>query len=830
MTGAALCTLASPSLSHAQCQPRWEAIGLLNFDAGPRVAVQYDDGTGPALHLFGRFDGWQTPQLTLALSEGFARLRNGQLESLPGRFNGEVLSVVVFDDDLGPNGGPSLYLGGSFTSVTDRDSVITSPGIARWDGTRWHAVGGGVISGSVHALHVHDDGSGPQLYVGGSFSGVNPQSPINSRGIAAWNGQAWSGLSGGIASPAGQFPWVRAITTSSVTGSAQLYIAGLFSSAGGVPAPNIARWTGAEFVAGPTLPPVLAPFSPDIIALAEFTIPSGRGLFISRRSPGNDLSTSLYRWNGGSVGSYRNVRAERLVIGRLPNDPEASLFAIGGQVRRLNFDTWQPMGTLQGALTDSAIADLGDGARLVVAGPVTGLGGRTEGLRTVAAWDGMAWTPAVDDRFVSFRANAVGLAATGGEQSLVLGTTELRFEDLGGQLRFAVAFQDGEGWIDRANLNASVPGSIIDEIATSGPRREQLYLAGRTAQGASGDPASLRWFDGSQWRTVSPLTQSEGLGSSISAIATFRDAQGFGAYVGGPFDSIRGVAFRGIAEVRGTQATPLNPLPPVAFSPEAILAREESGERVLYVASAYGPFRGVYRFDGATWTQLGPSFTAGIGPTSLAFYRGASGTEHLYAAGSFLSIAGVPTPDIARWNGVAWEPVPGVGPTGSTSPESYLTVFNDGSGAKLYWTGSFARLGEPGSEFDANGIAAFDGTSWSPLPGVAGSPGLTSPFRTGTGVKMVATRQNTPTGLVSWLNVAGTFYAAGGVPSPLVARFGGCPVCLADFNQDGQADPFDYLDFVAAFSNENPTADFNNDGQIDLFDYLDFAAALAQPC
>lgn len=62
-------------------------------------------------------------------------------------------------------------------------------------------------------------------------------------------------------------------------------------------------------------------------------------------------------------------------------------------------------------------------------------------------------------------------------------------------------------------------------------------------------------------------------------------------------------------------------------------------------------------------------------------------------------------------------------------------------------------------------------------------------------------------------------------------RSTGCvPACDADFNCDGQADFFDYLDFVIAFAVEDPRADFNFDGQIDFFDYLDFIVAFAAGC
>ncbi|MDX2146403.1 MAG: GC-type dockerin domain-anchored protein [Planctomycetota bacterium] len=56
------------------------------------------------------------------------------------------------------------------------------------------------------------------------------------------------------------------------------------------------------------------------------------------------------------------------------------------------------------------------------------------------------------------------------------------------------------------------------------------------------------------------------------------------------------------------------------------------------------------------------------------------------------------------------------------------------------------------------------------------------------------------------------------------------PTCPADFNDDGQVDFFDYLDFVGAFGVEDPSADFNADGQVDFFDYLDFSARFGAGC
>jgi hypothetical protein len=54
--------------------------------------------------------------------------------------------------------------------------------------------------------------------------------------------------------------------------------------------------------------------------------------------------------------------------------------------------------------------------------------------------------------------------------------------------------------------------------------------------------------------------------------------------------------------------------------------------------------------------------------------------------------------------------------------------------------------------------------------------------------------------------------------------------CPADFNRDGAADFFDYLDFAAAFASEDSSADISGNGQVDFFDYLDFVQVLSEGC
>ncbi len=54
--------------------------------------------------------------------------------------------------------------------------------------------------------------------------------------------------------------------------------------------------------------------------------------------------------------------------------------------------------------------------------------------------------------------------------------------------------------------------------------------------------------------------------------------------------------------------------------------------------------------------------------------------------------------------------------------------------------------------------------------------------------------------------------------------------CIADYNHDGIADFFDYLEFVQDFSLGNLAADVNHDLVIDMFDYLDFVQVFSDGC
>lgn len=137
--------------------------------------------------------------------------------------NGAVRSMIV--DAQG-----NVYVAGDFTWAGD----LYVNHIAMWDGSAWHALGGGLSHNYVLALTFDGDG---RLYAGGYFARAGGL-PVN--GVAMWNGLQWSALGGGMDDGVGALV---------VDPYGQLYAAGDFENAGGSPAAHIARWDGFRWSA-----------------------------------------------------------------------------------------------------------------------------------------------------------------------------------------------------------------------------------------------------------------------------------------------------------------------------------------------------------------------------------------------------------------------------------------------------------------------------------------------------------------------------------------------------------------------------------------------------
>ncbi len=120
-----------------------------------------------------------------------------------------------------------IIIGGQFAACGGKAMT----GVAIWDGTQWNSMG---LSGTNEIVPVVDiEIVGNTFYAAGTFSRVNG---IFMNNIMQWNGTTWSDLQNGVVS--GIFPLINDIHVD----NDKLYVGGSFQAAGNTEAQNIAYW------------------------------------------------------------------------------------------------------------------------------------------------------------------------------------------------------------------------------------------------------------------------------------------------------------------------------------------------------------------------------------------------------------------------------------------------------------------------------------------------------------------------------------------------------------------------------------------------------------
>jgi hypothetical protein len=160
-----------------------------------------------------------------------AKWNGSSWTNLPGAsFFGPINSFFV--NALAVQGN-DLYVGGSFVAGGFTGGV--SSNIVRHTGVDWAAMDIGVSS-NVNAIAV----IGSDVYVGGRFARAGG---VAASRIARWNGSSWSDLGGGV-SGTGNF----SVSALAAIGG-DLYAGGSFTNAGGLDVNKIAKWNGSGWSA-----------------------------------------------------------------------------------------------------------------------------------------------------------------------------------------------------------------------------------------------------------------------------------------------------------------------------------------------------------------------------------------------------------------------------------------------------------------------------------------------------------------------------------------------------------------------------------------------------
>lgn len=312
----------------------WEPLegpGGIGLDDTAFALAVYDDGTGEALYVGGRFQhAGGVP------ARGVARWDGSTWSGLEGGFEGVALDMQVHDD----GSGRALFVGGRLAS-----SGEPVESVAKWDGARWITLDARMDE-RVDAMAVYDDGSGPKLFVGGRFE-VAGDAFVGA--LAIWDGDAWAP----VAAPgrdAGMDNDVRVLATHDDGAGEALYAGGFFDYAGGVLANHIARWDGARWSA------LGGGLDSGVVALASFDDGSGPALYAGGyfATAGGQPARGVARWDGAA---------------------------------------WSTVGTgegFDGLVSALAVFDDGAGPALYAGGDFLRVDGRT--AKHVARWDGARWS------------------------------------------------------------------------------------------------------------------------------------------------------------------------------------------------------------------------------------------------------------------------------------------------------------------------------------------------------------------------------------------------------------------------------------------------------
>ncbi|MBI5364135.1 MAG: hypothetical protein HZA53_13225 [Planctomycetes bacterium] len=630
----------------ASCVAKWDGANWSALGSGMDASVEcfavFDDGSGPALYAGGAF----TTAGGVAASH-VAKWNGASWSPLGVGTDDVVASLAVYAGGAGGLGS-GLYAGGAFTFA----GGASASRIAKWDGVSWSALGGG-LDGPVLALAEHTLGSGVALYVGGSFTNANGLAAFH---VARWNGVSWSAAgsingevrsfvrfddgsgmqlySGGTV-VTGVMRWtssgwlaplgptlggtggpVDALAVFDTGHGPRLCAGGSFASAGSGPARNLAQWTSRGWVAsGPGFNGEVRAFAvapsangPVLYVGGAFTSVSGVRADLVAKWDGESWSPLPFPVDGlaytGSVHSLA-LFDDGAIAGVSMLYVGGDFTFYGAQNAYVGIARWTGLGWFWLASYTSGVRALtvfddGSGDALYAGGDFTSIGGQNN-AQHVARWNGTTWSTLGSGLNDSVRALTVFDDGSG--DALYVGGA---FATAGGVGASRVARWNGATWSALGSgMNAT---SIVHAFATYDDGSGPALYAGGSFTSAGGIPADrIASWNGAAWSALA----SGGMDAPVRSLGVFDDGVGDALFAGGEFALAGGVAARGIA-----------------------------------------------RWDSANWSALGGGIPGTVEALVAFDDRSCSGAA-LFAGGAFTAAVDSGDAYVAKWDCVPHAPTPG---------------------------------------------------------------------------------------------------------------------------------------------------------------------------
>ncbi len=609
--------------------------------------------------------------------------------------------------------GSDVYAGGNFTTAGGRPAN----NIAKWDGGNWSALGSGLDSW-MFALAV----SGSDVYAGGRFNTAGGNAATN---IAKWNGSNWSALGSGIGPPAADPDYGGVVNALVVSGS-DVYAGGWFSTAGGSPANNIAKWDGScwsalgsglvgsdPFGSGSPIEPfvsALAVSGGDVYAVGEFF------------TAGGSTAKRIAKWDGSNwsgLSSGPSASATSVAI-------SGSDVYVGGifksadpnwayHIVKWDGSSWTALGSeMNGPVLAVAISD----SNVYVGGSFTTAGGGV-GNR-IAKWNGSGWSALG----LGMNTTVNALAVSGGDLYAGGNFTSATNVGSGAVTVNGIARWNGSNW---SALGSGMDGEVYSLAVSGGDLYAGGYFTRATnSGGVAVTVGGIAKWDGSSWSALS-LGWTTGLVRAVAVSGGDVYAGGFFTHVAkwnGSSWSRLGLGINGLVYALAVSGSDV-------YAGGTFTGATNSGG-VKVTANR------IAKWNGSTWSALGS------GMNNSVFALAASGSD-VYAGGSFTratNIGGVNVTVncIAKWDGSSWSAL------GSGMNNSVVALA--ASGTDLYAGGFFATAGGKVSAYVAK---ARIGSIAKSLVTTESSP--TIKFSGVTGYEYDVQRTSSLTSPVNWNTV-----------------------------------------------------------------------------